>query len=149
MKISERLRLAQRVFFDTAPIIYLVEKNPRYFPTMKAVADLHETGAITVVTSPITLAECLVTPYRTNHVLLQRRFVDVIMSGENTVFEVIDGDMAVDAARLRAQYSMRLADAFQIAVALRAGCDAFLTNDGVFKRITALDVITLDDVEAG
>ncbi len=30
MKISERLQGVARLFLDTAPIVYYVEKNPRY-----------------------------------------------------------------------------------------------------------------------
>jgi hypothetical protein len=30
MKISERLQSVARLFLDTAPIVYYVEKNPRY-----------------------------------------------------------------------------------------------------------------------
>jgi hypothetical protein len=33
------------------------------------------------------------------------------------------------------------------ATALTAGCNAFLTNDPALKRVTALDVIVLDEVE--
>jgi predicted nucleic acid-binding protein len=42
---------------------------------------------------------------------------------------------------------LSLPDALQAAVALVAGCDAFLTNDAVLKRVTELRVITLDEVE--
>jgi predicted nucleic acid-binding protein len=39
-------------------------------------------------------------------------------------------------------------DALQIAVALEAGCRAFLTNDAQLKRFAELDVLTLDDLLA-
>lgn len=36
----------------------------------------------------------------------------------------------------------------QIATALTAGCEAFLSNDSSLKRVTELRVLTLDDLEA-
>jgi predicted nucleic acid-binding protein len=40
-----------------------------------------------------------------------------------------------------------LTDAFQVAVAIASGCDAFLTNDIALKRVTELGVIVLDEME--
>jgi predicted nucleic acid-binding protein len=40
-----------------------------------------------------------------------------------------------------------LTDALQIAVALEAGCEAFLTNDRTLKRVTELRVLVLDELE--
>jgi predicted nucleic acid-binding protein len=42
---------------------------------------------------------------------------------------------------------LRLPDALQIAVALEAGCEAFLTNDLTLKRVVELRVLVLDDLE--
>lgn len=52
------------------------------------------------------------------------------------------------AAELRAHYNLTLTDAFQIAAALTAGCDAFPTNDAALKRVTELTVLVLDELEA-
>jgi len=42
---------------------------------------------------------------------------------------------------------LHLPDAFQIAVAIREGCEAFLTNDRRLTRVTDLRVLVLDDLE--
>jgi len=49
---------------------------------------------------------------------------------------------------LRAQYSLTLLDALQIAAALSAGCEALLTNDVRLQRVTELRVIVLAELEA-
>ena len=64
MKIAERLQTVTRVFLDTAPVIYYVEANPRYHPIVEVIFDRLDYGALTAVTSPVTLAECLVFPHR-------------------------------------------------------------------------------------
>lgn len=57
----------------------------------------------------------------------------------------IDADDAVAAVELRARYALRTPDALQLAVAIRAGCDAFLTNDVRLRRVSELRIILLDD----
>ena len=51
------------------------------------------------------------------------------------------------AAELRARYRLRLPDAIQLAVALNAGCQAFLTNDRDLQRVTAVRILSLEDLE--
>ncbi len=60
MRIDSALRNVTRLFLDTASVIYYVEKNPRYSATAEFVFDQIDNGAITGVTSVVTLAECLV-----------------------------------------------------------------------------------------
>lgn len=53
------------------------------------------------------------------------------------------------AARLRADYNLRLPDSLQLAAALTHGCDTFLTNDAQLKRVIELQVLVLDDLVIG
>ena len=66
---------------------------------------------------------------------------------EGIEFAGIDQTLALQAAQIRARYNLQLPDAFQIAVALAAGCEAFLTNDVIFRRVTELQVLVLDDFD--
>jgi predicted nucleic acid-binding protein len=54
--------------------------------------------------------------------------------------------VAARAAELRARYRLKLADALQLALALQAGCEAFLTNDLALRRVAELRVLVLDDL---
>lgn len=144
--ITDRLHNVSRLFLDTAPVIYYVEKNERYLDCVKAIFDRIDDGLIIAVTSPVTLAECLVHPYRRGIVQLQKDFFDLIVNGENTVFTPIDQTISRKAAQLRASHNLSLADALQLATALTAGCDAFLTNDSEIKHVVELDVIVLSEM---
>ena len=99
--------------------------------------------------SPVTLAECLVIPYRLGQSDLLETFVDLLTAGDRTTFVTIDQKAAQKAAELRARYNLSLTDAFQVAVALHAGCDAFLTNDAELGRVNELSMIVLDEMENG
>jgi predicted nucleic acid-binding protein len=148
MKITERLQTVTKLFLDTAPVVYYVEEDTRYLALVDPIFDRLDAGTLVAVTSPVTLAECLVMPYRNNQVELQQIFSDLIVNGTNVLFASIDREMGRRAAELRARYNLSLTDAFQIAVALQSGCDAFLTNDMTLKRVSELSVIVLEEMEA-
>ena len=146
MNITESLQGVTRLFLDTAPVIYYVEQNPQYFASASVVFNHILNAAPIGVASPITLAESLVQPYRLGQTELQQEFIELMTETENIEFVPIDQqNMAIDAAQIRARYNLQLPDAFQIVAALASGCEAFLTNDVMFRRVTELRVLVLDD----
>ncbi len=144
MTLAQQLDAVQRLFLDTAPIIYFVEKHPRYFPIARPIFERLDAGALVGVASPITLAECLIHPYRMGHNDAVEMFTTLLIRQMD--FVPIEATIASQAAALRARYNLSLPDALQCAAALRAGCDAFLTNDIALKRVTELDVLVLDEM---
>ncbi|MCB8943776.1 MAG: PIN domain-containing protein [Ardenticatenaceae bacterium] len=147
MKLDDALTSVSTLFLDTAPVIYYVEQNPAYFGMIYEIFERVDEGTITAVTSPITLSECLVFPYRHGNVQLQADFADLIIRGNHTQFVGIDEYIGEHAAELRARYNLALADALQFAVALAANCQAFLTNDKRLKRVSELRVLVVDELE--
>jgi predicted nucleic acid-binding protein len=147
MKISDRLQAVTRLFLDSAPVIYAVEKHPRYVDLVRVALKRLDAGALSAVTSPVTLAECLIAPYRLGRADVSQTFVDLVVYGSNVTFVTIDQAVAEKAAELRARYNLLLPDSFQVAVAMLVGCDGFLTNDAALKRVTEMDVLVLDELE--
>ena len=148
MTIEESLQGVTRLFLDTAPVIYFVERNLQYLATVREVFNRIRDGLLIAVTSPVTLAECLIYPYRLGQTQLEQDFIDTLVNGNNTLFvPIADPIIALQAAQIRARYNLQLPDAFQIAVALAAGCEAFLTNDATFRRVIELRVLVLDDFD--
>jgi predicted nucleic acid-binding protein len=137
-----------RLFLDSPCVIYYVERNPSYAARTDAVFDRIDAGPPQAVTSPITLAECLVVPIRLGMAQAAQDFTDVIVSGRNVSFVPLDAAIARDAADFRARYNLPLLDAFQVAAARAAACDAFLTNDRALRRVQEITILLLDDLEA-
>nr|WP_230968329.1 PIN domain-containing protein [Nostoc sp. WHI] len=134
------------MFLDTVPVIYFVERHPQYFALTRVVFDLLQNTSLIGVASPVTLAECLVRPYSLEQTELQKDFIELITNNDDIEFVPIDDlNIALEAAQIRARHNIQLPDAFQITVALAAGCDAFLTNDVTFRRVTELQVLMLND----
>ncbi|MGH9838318.1 MAG: type II toxin-antitoxin system VapC family toxin [Blastocatellia bacterium] len=132
----------QRLSFTT----YHVEGNPAYQPLTDQIFQKIQAGTPSAVTSAITLSECLVHPYRHGDMALAQKFRNVITAGVNTRYVGVDA-VAGQAAELRARYKLKLADSIQIAAAIAAGCDAFLTNDAALKRVSEITVLVLDELE--
>ena len=147
MKVAAALQGISRLFLDTAPVIYLVEKNPVYLEVVREVFAAIDQGQVGTVTLPVTLAECLVHPLRLNLPQLQQTFLNVVVRGLHTTFVNLDQHVGQTAARLRADYNVRLPDALQLAAAINHGCDAFLTNDILLKRVVEIRVLVLGELE--
>jgi predicted nucleic acid-binding protein len=145
MKIEDYLVQGNKLFLDTAPVIYYVENNPQYQSLVNYAFENLDSGSLSAVTSPITLSECLVYPYRLGLTELQEYFIDLIVSGDNVEFMQIDALIAQQASQLRAKYNLALLDSLQISVAIISKCDVFLTNDIQLKRVTELPILVLSD----
>lgn len=146
MKVEDAINRSNQIFLDTAPIIYYVESNPTYYGLTEVIFDNIDNGLLSAVTSPITLSECLVYPYKLALGKLAQDFIDLIVDGENVNFIVIDDGIAKLAAQMRANYNLALPDSLQIATAIQSGCDAFLTNDLQLKRVNELSVLVLSEL---
>ncbi|MDZ8222427.1 PIN domain-containing protein [Nostoc sp. ChiVER01] len=146
MKISDALANVSRLFLDTAPVIYFVERNPQFVNLVEPIFE-RLSNDITAVVSGITLSECLVGAIRLGLADLEQAFVDVLQQ-EQVVFVEINATIAREAARIRVRYNLQLPDALQVAAAIIAGCEAFLTNDAALKRVTELKVLVVCELES-
>jgi predicted nucleic acid-binding protein len=147
MKLPDALGNVRRLFLDTAPAIYFLERHPVYFPRMQVLFRIRRERMIVIVRSPVTLAECLVHPIRRGLAQQAEEYRRLILQGVGTEFHEIGPEAAEQAARVRAALSISLVDALQVGVALAAGCQAFVTNDRRLSKITEIPILLLDDLE--
>ncbi|MDD1427893.1 type II toxin-antitoxin system VapC family toxin [Dolichospermum sp. ST_sed9] len=143
MKLSDALQSVNKVFLDTSPVVYYVEAVPAFAEVAKGIFTLIGEGQMQGVVSPVTLAECVTLPIRLGQVELRQRFTDLLTATEGILLVNIDAVIAQEAAELRIQYGLKLPDALQVATAIAAGCEAFLTNDVALKRVKELRVLTM------
>ena len=146
MRIDEALAGVSRLFLDTAPVIYFVERNLKFVDRVDPIFERLESEIMAVV-GAVTIAECLVGALRLNLAALQQAYLE-ILDGENVVFVESSRMIAREAARIRFEYNFQLPDALQIASAIAADCDAFLTNDTQLTRVTELRVLVVSELEA-
>lgn len=147
MKLTNSLQGVTRLFLDSAPVIYYIEENTRYLSVVEPIFERIDNSLLIAVTSPVTLSESLVIPYRLGRTDIRLLFINQIVNGDNTEFIQINNHIAQQAAELRSRYNLALLDAYQVAVALAGKCEALLTNDVAFKRVTELRVLVVDELE--
>jgi predicted nucleic acid-binding protein len=134
-----------RVCIDTAPIIYFIEKNPRYLNVVRPVFAEIDAGRIEAITSTITLLEVLVQPIKANNRSLAEQYREVLLYSEGlTTFEILH-EVSEMSSELRAKYSIKTPDAIQVAVSILYGAKKFITNDPALKKVSDIDVLVLDD----
>ena len=109
MRIDEALAGVSRLFLDTAPVIYFVERNLKFVDRVDPIFERLESEIMAVV-GAVTIAECLVGALRLNLAALQQAYLE-ILDGENVVFVESSRMIAREAARIRFEYNFQLPDA--------------------------------------
>jgi len=100
-----------RLFLDTAPVVYFVEENPDFLPLAIAIFERIERGDFLGVVGAVTLAECLVMPFRNGLVELQQQFVTLLTATVGIEIVYLKSETGILAGELRAKYNLQLPDA--------------------------------------
>lgn len=143
-RLRASLRRHRRVALDASIFIYQLEANPKYLALTKTIFSWLELPESQAVTSTITMTELLVVPYRDGNDRLADDFNGLLSSYPNLDWISPHLEIADLAARIRALHGLKTPDALQAATAVNAQVTAFITNDKLFERIEALDVLILD-----
>lgn len=140
----------KKVFVDTAPFIYFIEKDnnhPQYYEKVKTLFRYGYDNDKKFVSSVITMEEYFVFPYRMKEYSSIEMFHRLIKITDMEIVE-INQEIAKKAAQIRAEYKgLKAMDALQLAVACLSGCDLFLTNDKQLKQFKEIKCITVEEVD--
>ena len=119
----------KRVFLDTAPLIYYIEENQRYSSVLNKLFLDNSKGEFLFQTSVITLLEVLVLPMRQNEIQLVEQYQNILCNSPSIDIFDLNVEIAKQAASYRAKYGMKTPDSIQVATAVYASADYFLTNE--------------------
>ena len=125
--------------------IYHFENHEQLGPKAEPVLRAAEAGRCHLVTSMLTLLEILVVPKRLGLTSLCQRYRELLGSFPNLTLSPIDREVLEIASDLRAAYKIRTPDSIQLATAIRARADLFISQDGRLK-IDAIQVLSLDEL---
>ncbi len=138
-------RLARTLALDTTAFIYHLEAHPVYAPRLLPIFRQIERGRCQAVTSTLTFLEVLVQPYRTGDEERRAALSALLASFPGVTWIALDLPVADRAASLRARYRLRTPDAIQLATALQARADVFLTSDRDLRRVEEMPVLLIED----
>ncbi|MFH0725551.1 MAG: hypothetical protein V2B19_04240, partial [Pseudomonadota bacterium] len=84
-----RLFNGKKVFFDTSPFIYFIEKNIRYHGLVKPLFSMLDTRQAWGVTSTITLLEVLIHPLRDGNKKLAEKYKSILLKNGSEIWALI------------------------------------------------------------
>jgi predicted nucleic acid-binding protein len=144
-RLGAFLRAHPKVALDTCIFIYQFEANPQYSPLTDRIFRALDQSDIVAVTSTVTMAELLVHPYRDHDPRKADNLLGLLSTYPNLDWIAPDLEIASGAAKIRAQNRLSSPDAIQAATAINVRASALFTNDPVFRRVTNLEALLLDD----
>ena len=134
------------VALDTVIFIYHFEKSKTYFKLTKEIfSRLDENQDFSAITSILTLLEVSVKQIEDSRDDLLKEYSDKLLYDNKLTTLMIEQDVAIKAAELRAKYRIRTPDAIQIATSIIGNAGAFITNDIALKKVKEIVVLILDD----
>ena len=123
------------VYLDTAPLIYYLEENATHSSYLNQLFKKNEAGEFIFYTSVVTLTEVLTLPFRQGNVELAEQYQYFLSETQTLKLIPVNLPIAKLAAKLRAEYGIRMPDAIHLATAMEIKADWFLTNDIALKKI--------------
>lgn len=122
-------------------IISAAEKLDSFGPSQTLFFAHVDDRQIEVVTSEITLAECLVKPLADKDIFAVETYMAFLGGQSGLPVIPISRPILLAAAQLRAEIRLKLPDAIHLATAKWADCSAFITNDQRIKDGDGMRVI--------
>jgi predicted nucleic acid-binding protein len=123
---------------DSAPLIYHFEDNAQFAHRFAGLFEAATAGRVAIAITTITLAEVLTGPYKHGRDALAKQIEAAL--NEHGICP-LSTSIAIDAARLRQHYRLRLPDAIQLATALQINAFALVTHDRDFSSVQDIRVL--------
>jgi predicted nucleic acid-binding protein len=136
----------QRIYLDSNIFLYALNETAPYATVAGEVFDAMDGGKLTGVTSELTLAEILVTPFRNGNSDQEQLCRAILQRGLGFEMLPISRSVLETVARLRAAMpALRTPDGIHAATAQLSNCDALLTNDRRLKGLPGIRVLLLSE----
>ena len=144
--IEQQLAGHQIVGLDTAVFIYHLKAHPTYLPLTRIILQRVQAGQCTGVVSLVTIMELTIHPLRQQRADIARQYEALLAHFPHLQIVDLTRNVARRAAQLRAYYSLRPADALQVATAVTHQATLWVSNDKKLKCLSPqLDILILDD----
>lgn len=131
-----------KLFLDACSIIYLIESQQQQGQATRLLLDKALQNKTQLIVSRLSFLECRVLPLKENNTELLTRYNRFFQLPSIRIIE-LTADVVNLATDLRANYSqsLRTPDALQVACALSAHADQFLTGDKKLSVIEELEIV--------
>jgi len=133
----------KKSLLDTNLFIYLFESHPDYQEKVAELIQHLDSIRCEIITSELTLAECLVKPFADKDVGSQDHYENNIKTSDFLKVMSVSRNTLIKAAELRGLYKNKLPDSIHLASAIEHNCDVFVGNDKRIKIGSEINIFTL------
>lgn len=144
--MNKEIASARSIYVDSNVIIYFVEGQEEHQRLADEFFEYVDGADISLVTSEITIGECLYGAYKRGRVDSVGKFESIFEDLDLFRFVPVDPGLIKDAAKIGAKERMKLIDALHVASASEVGCDVLVTNDKGVRSSGSLRVVHLSDI---
>ena len=123
---------------DSAPLIYHLENSAQFAHRFAGLFEAAAAGRVSIAITTITLAEVLTGPYRHGRDALAKQMAAALIEHE---IHPLSATIAIEAARLRQRYRLRLPEAIQLATALEINAFALVSHDRDFSSVQDIRIL--------
>lgn len=144
--MNKEIADARKIYVDSNIIIYYIEGQEDHQRLAGEFFEYVDGAGIPLVTSEITVGECLYGAYKRDRIDSVGKFEEIFDDLELFQFVPIEPELIKDAARIGAADRMKLIDAIHVASASDVGCDVLVTNDKGIRSSGDLRIVQLSDL---
>ena len=132
------------VYLDSNILIYWIERADHFTQAIRIFFAECASAGCSLVTSELTLAECLYKPEREGDRRLVSLFEIALAPGGDIRLLEVSGPLVIRAARRGGSLGLKLLDAIHYLSAIEAGANLFVTADSAFQSTADLTVLRID-----
>ncbi len=148
MELADAIADFKTVGLDSNIFIYAYQEHPQFLSLVRSLFERLDTDPeFRAVTSIITLIEVTSHPIRLNRQDLVKTYTTALLNSASVTTYPLNTPIAQKAAELRAKFNLRTPDAIQIATAIVAKAEAFITNDERLKKVAEIPVLIVAGFE--
>ncbi|OQY47679.1 MAG: hypothetical protein B6242_04480 [Anaerolineaceae bacterium 4572_78] len=134
------------IALDTSIFIYHLESHPQYQPLTSIILEYVQQGKCHGIISTVAIMELITHPLKINRPDVAQEYEVLLVHFPNLQVIDVTRDIARQAAKLRAEYNLRPADALQVSTGIVHNATVWISNDKRLKRLNKImDVVILDD----
>lgn len=142
--MSRQLKDISRLYLDANVIIYFLEENTDFWNKVEQVFQECEANNIQLLTSDITVCECLMRPYKDGNYALIALYEQFFQSTSKTVnIAPVETSILLETPKIASDTKLKTIDAIHLATAEFYSCDALLTNDKAFRSSEMVQIFQL------
>jgi predicted nucleic acid-binding protein len=143
-KLVKKLRQHEKIGLDTSIFIYQFEGSA-YSKLTGDIFESIERGICRAFVSTLVLTEVLVRPFSEKDTKMVEVYNNLFKTWPNLSVVEVSPEIAVEAARMRAEHNIKTPDAIILATTTLSGGTLFITNEQKLKRLGEIEVLILGD----